>query len=466
MATAFAVFCADDGSLNFYKRDTVPTAGSTFEGKAATVVYEGIETSKYTSYSNVPWYSDGNYANITNITFVNTISPISTQYWFYKCSTLTTILNLNKLNTSNVTNMSSMFNRCSAITSLDLSGFDTSNVTDMRSIFYQCKALTSLDLSSFDTSNLNNLDHMFSQCKALTALNLSNFNTSNVSSMDSTFDNCTGLTSLDLSSFDTSNVIYMGSLFYNCTKLTTIYVSECWSTEKVTTSDIMFSNCTLLVGDIAYNSSYADKTYATYTGGYLTYRPTIYHQDFLIKGGTLYDTAEAIREKTGSEDIIKAKDFPAAIAAIPSASGLSVVGTYFTGDINSSSSKYHWGIYDWYSSIAGNCIDLSKCELGKTYMHLEFKNGSYYDYNLHCMYPDGSNTTYLANMKLYDKNGNEGAGSSNFLQYGIMYYKFRVEKGTITNGYDVYDADTGSKICTNAIRLYGAVGHSMAFLLD
>ena len=34
----------------------------------------------------------------------------------------------------------------------------------------------------------------------------------------------------------------------------------------------MFTGCTVLQGDIAYNSKYVDKTYAKTSGGYLTYK--------------------------------------------------------------------------------------------------------------------------------------------------------------------------------------------------
>ena len=129
MATAFAVYCADDASLNFYKRDSVPNAGSDFEGKVATNVYTGFEETKYTSYSSVPWYN--NRSNITNVTFVDTITPISTACWFYDCQ---------------------------ALTALDLSNFDTSNVTDMHNMFYADQALATLDLSSFDTSNVTDME--------------------------------------------------------------------------------------------------------------------------------------------------------------------------------------------------------------------------------------------------------------------------------------------------------------------
>lgn len=47
--TAFAVYSADDQSLDFYKRPRylMPVSGNAFEGKAATAVYTGFETTSY-----------------------------------------------------------------------------------------------------------------------------------------------------------------------------------------------------------------------------------------------------------------------------------------------------------------------------------------------------------------------------------------------------------------------------------
>ena len=46
MATAFAVFCATDGSLTFYNRDTMPAVGSTFESKIVSNVYTNVGLKK------------------------------------------------------------------------------------------------------------------------------------------------------------------------------------------------------------------------------------------------------------------------------------------------------------------------------------------------------------------------------------------------------------------------------------
>ena len=46
-AEAFAVYSADDNSLNFYKRSEVPNVGQVFEGRTATAVYTGIVVVKH-----------------------------------------------------------------------------------------------------------------------------------------------------------------------------------------------------------------------------------------------------------------------------------------------------------------------------------------------------------------------------------------------------------------------------------
>ena len=227
MATAFAVYSADDNSLNFYKRDTVPAAGDTFNGKIATTVYTGIETDVYDSSINYqPWHR---YASsITSVSFVDEgIAPVSTAYWFYGMNntSLTTINGLDKLDTSNVTNMRSLFRHCEALTSLNLNGFNTSKVTNMNNMFGSCQALTSLDLYSFNTANVTDMKYMFNDCSALSS----------------------------------------------------IYVSNKWNTNSVTSSNGMFNGCSALPN---FSSSVVDKTNAHYNlGGYLTYKRCISPED-------------------------------------------------------------------------------------------------------------------------------------------------------------------------------------------
>ena len=156
-----------------------------------------------------------------------------------------TITSVEYLDTSNVTDMRSMFDGCSALTSLDVSGFDTTNVTDMRSMFDGCSALTSLDVSGFDTTNVTNMRSMFDGCKALTSLDVSGFDTTNVKDMSSMFEGCKALTSLDVSGFDTTDVTSMNDMFTNCNLLTSLDVSG-FDTTKVTSMAFMFQNCSSL----------------------------------------------------------------------------------------------------------------------------------------------------------------------------------------------------------------------------
>ena len=323
MATAFAVYSADDNSLNFYKRDTVPTAGSSFNGKTATAVYTGFETDSYiwdsdAGVATTPWYS--NCKTITSVSFVDEgIAPISTAFWFHNMNnaSLTTIGGLDKLDASNVTNMYSMFGYCQKLTSLDISHFDTSQVTDMSSMFFDCRALTSLDLSRFntskvtdmlnmfqncsalssldvsgwDTANVSSMYMMFSYCPALTSLDLSGWNTANVTDMRMMFYNSKKLTSLDLSGWNTANVTDMRNMFQNCSALSTIYAGDGWSTASVTLGDYMFYGCSALPN---FDSGVIDKTNAHYgSGGYLTYKRYI----------SAADRVKVIFEK-GAVDII------------------------------------------------------------------------------------------------------------------------------------------------------------------
>ena len=94
-------------------------------------------------------------------------------------------------------------------------------------------------------------------------------NTVDVTDMNGMFMNCSNLRSLDLSHFNTAKVTKMDGMFYGCSRLTTIYVSSEWSTNAVTSSIFMFTNCTSLVGGMGttYNSNHVDKAYAHIDGG-------------------------------------------------------------------------------------------------------------------------------------------------------------------------------------------------------
>ena len=194
---------------------------------------------------------------------------------FAECSNLTS-LNLSGIKTDNVTDMSVMFTNCTALKSLDLSSFKTDNVTDMNSMFTGCSSLTTLDLSGFKTDKVTNMSSMFQGCSGLTGLDLSGFKTDNITDMHDMFSSCSSLTSIDLSGFKTDNVTDMHDMFYVCSSLTTIYVSDYWSTAKVTNGELMFLNCSSLVGGrgTKYDKNHLNAEYARIdksgSPGYLT----------------------------------------------------------------------------------------------------------------------------------------------------------------------------------------------------
>ena len=177
-----------------------------------------ITLASYNSAGARPWKSY--ISNIKTATIEDQIFPKYMKYWFNGCTALTQINGIENIDTSNVSLMNYLFTGCSGLTSLDVSGFDTSKVTDMQNLF----------------------------------------------------NGCSGLTSLDVSRFDTSQVTNMGNMFYGCNNITTIYAGDNWNVDNVTNSTNMFYGCTNVMGDIAFNSSYLDKTYAKTTGGYLTYK--------------------------------------------------------------------------------------------------------------------------------------------------------------------------------------------------
>lgn len=194
---AFAVFSADDNSLNFYKRIDAPKVGEQFEGKAVTDVYTGIETTDYIGMDEMPW---GKHASvITSVKIVDKIKPLNTCYWFAAMENLVDI-DINNLDTGICTDMSYMFTYCSSLISIDLRSFNTTKVTNMLSMFAGCSSLSSIDVSNFDTYHVVDMGSMFFNCSAITTIDISNFNMSNIRSMSYMFSKCSKLNIISVNS--------------------------------------------------------------------------------------------------------------------------------------------------------------------------------------------------------------------------------------------------------------------------
>lgn len=233
----FAVYSANDHSLNFYNRYGKPAAGDTFEGKTATNVYTDFDTKANQAVG--PWNAQENY--VKSVTVIDEgIAPLSTASWFRQFTVCET-MDLSKLDTSNVTDMSCMFLYTRRLERIDLSNWDTSNVTSMYAMFDRSIIPSSgiLGVSDFDTSCVKDMSMMFREDFNIQSLNLSKWNTSNVLYMNQMFSNCTSLRSLDLTNWNTSKAINMSRMFYNCHRLDSLDVSH-FDTSSVEDMNYMF----------------------------------------------------------------------------------------------------------------------------------------------------------------------------------------------------------------------------------
>jgi surface protein len=118
----------------------------------------------------------------------------------------------------------------------------------------------------------------FAEMEKLTTFRgLEYLNTNKVGRMGGMFMGCKSLTELDLSNFDTHRVTNMNHMFNGCSALERIFVSDGWSADNVTASELMFTGCTSLKGGVntQYDVSHVEADYAcidrgTLEPGYLT----------------------------------------------------------------------------------------------------------------------------------------------------------------------------------------------------
>lgn len=140
---AFAVYSADDGSLNFYKRAEVPKQGTIYLGKRATAVYTGLE-----NMTSAPgWMLNYSKDIKTAIVYDDGISPTDTGFWFAQLRNMKTA-DVSKLDMSKCKTIGCMFTNCTSLTSLDLSTWDNSAVTSMKDVFSMMDSLNEVSLGS------------------------------------------------------------------------------------------------------------------------------------------------------------------------------------------------------------------------------------------------------------------------------------------------------------------------------
>lgn len=148
----FAVYSADDGSLDFYKRMDVPETGDTFNGKTVTEVYTDFENKHYvfeTEGSNhVPWFDIRK--KVKSVQVVDDgIQPYYTHAWFAQMESDVT---------DSASDFNLMFEGCTQLESIDLSDWSFSGALSMCGMFSSCFKLQ-LDCSGwsvrFDTHHGN-----------------------------------------------------------------------------------------------------------------------------------------------------------------------------------------------------------------------------------------------------------------------------------------------------------------------
>ena len=154
-------------------------------------------------------------------------------------------------------------------------------------------------LENLNTENVTDMCNMFLLCRSLKTLDLSTFNTGKVTKMVAMFQGCENLKMVDVSSFDISRVTDMGQMFLGCNRLTTICCANDWS-RTTAASDLMFSNCSSLVGGngTGYNSNFLDNTYARPDGG--TSSPGYFTADTMTGIESIHNSQFTIHSEEGA----------------------------------------------------------------------------------------------------------------------------------------------------------------------
>ena len=175
-----------------------------------------------------------------------------------------TTIDLSGMKAPKVKNMSKMFYNCPSLKTVNLSGLDAPELTNMSGMFAVdgkkiISSLETVDLSGIIVHGSKTLaiNSMFENCSALTSLNLSGFDVPMVSSMKMMFKNCSALTTLDLKDLyntypknrKTTTAATTNSMFEGCSNLKSIFVDDRrWSKVDNGGGD-MFKGCNSLEGE-------------------------------------------------------------------------------------------------------------------------------------------------------------------------------------------------------------------------
>ena len=175
-----------------------------------------------------------------------------------------TTIDLSGMKASNVRHMSKMFYNCPSLKTVNLSGLDAPELTNMSGMFAVdgkkiISSLETVDLSGIIVHGSKTLaiNSMFENCSALTSLNLSGFDAPMVSSMKMMFKNCSALTTLDLKDLyntypknrKTTTAATTNSMFEGCSNLKSIFVDDRRWSKVDKGGGNMFKGCNSLEGE-------------------------------------------------------------------------------------------------------------------------------------------------------------------------------------------------------------------------
>lgn len=233
---AFAVYSADDDSLDFYKRMDVPAKGSVFERKTVTEIYMGIESDVYNKaggdwYGAVttPWYGRRN--DILSINVIDDgIVPKELSYYFQNLENATSI-DISKFSPPESQGLFHTFSGCTKLTDIV---FGSHAPETLDSSFTNCKALVSVDLRPLNLGNVRLCPFVFAGCSSLKTIDgVSDIGKANPYRIEESFLGCSSLESLDLSGWNTSYAVMDNGqvvrLFDECPNLRSVKIGSNWT---------------------------------------------------------------------------------------------------------------------------------------------------------------------------------------------------------------------------------------------
>ena len=117
----------------------------------------------------VPWY--GKRSKVTKVVFAESFAayqPTSVASWLYNFTKLTAVEDVAYWDTSKTTTFYALFANCSGLTTLDLAGLSTASAKNVGSMFQGCTALTTIAATdSFAVPAAADSNNMFKNCTAL-----------------------------------------------------------------------------------------------------------------------------------------------------------------------------------------------------------------------------------------------------------------------------------------------------------